>query len=143
MPHRTIRTEQDLIDTFKLLKTLDGPLTLQWSKGLKRSLDQNDLQFKWATEAAQQRGDMTPAEVQREWKLRYGVPILRANNEQFRAHYDKNMKGWTYADKLEAMEYLPVSSILTVPQMSEYLNTIQRECLEQGIRLTDPEREAE
>lgn len=139
MPHRVIASEQDLIDTFKLLRNLDLPLTLQWSKGRGRSLDQNALQFKWATEAAQQRGDMTPVEVQREWKLRYGVPILRANNEQFRAHYDKNMKGWTYADKLAAMEWLPVSSILTVPQMTEYLETIQRECTEQGIRLTDPE----
>lgn len=139
MPHRAIRTEQDLDEVFKLLRSLDMPFTLQWFKGLARSLDQNALQFKWATEASQQRGDMTPKEVQHEWKLHHGVPILRANDEKFRAHYDKNMKGWTYADKLAAMEYLPVSSIMTVAQMSEYLNTIQRECLQNGIRLTDPE----
>lgn len=142
MPHRIIASEQDLVDAFKLLRTLDTPLTLEWRKGRDRSLEQNNLQWKWAMEAAQQRGDVTADEVQCEFKLHHGVPILRAQNDSFREFYDRKMKGWLYGDKLEAMRFLPVSRLMTVPQMSEYLDTIQRECLQNGIRLTDPERAA-
>lgn len=142
MPHRIITSEQDLIDAFKLLRTLDQPFTMEWRKGRDRSLDQNSLQWKWAGEAAAQRGDVTADEVQCEWKLHHGIPILRAQNDSFRTFYDRKMKGWLYGDKLEAMRFLPVSRIMTVPQMTEYLDTIQRECLQNGIRLTDPEKEA-
>lgn len=139
MPHRIIRTEQDVADMAKLLATLPRPFTLEWRKGADRSLDQNGLQFKWATEAAQQLGDRTPIEQQHEWKLRHGVPILREENEGFRQFYDTSLKGLPYEQKIAAMEYLPISSVMTVKQMSRYLDTIQRECLEMGLRLTDPD----
>ncbi len=104
-----------------------------------RSLDQNDLQFLWAKEVAQALGDRTAAEVQRDWKLRHGIPILRAEDDGFRETYDANLKGLPFEAKLKLMEYIPVTSLMTVKQMSEYLNMVQREALEQGIRLTDPE----
>jgi hypothetical protein len=41
--------------------------------------------------------------------------------------------------KLEAMAFIPVTSEMKVRQMVRYLDTVQRECLQQGIRLTDPD----
>jgi hypothetical protein len=84
-------------------------------------------------------GDRTADEVQKEWKLTIGVPILRAENDAFRAFYDKALKVLTYPEKLAAMEYVPVTSQMTVPQMRAFMDAIQRQGAEQGVTLTDPE----
>lgn len=139
MAHRIVRTEQELADLATLLGTLKLPLTIRWQQGANRSLDQNELQWMWAGEVARQRGDMEQDEVQREWKLRYGVPILREASDEFRATYDKMIRPQPYEEKIKAMDLIDVSRIMTVRQMSSYLDRIQRECLQQGLRLTNPE----
>lgn len=141
MPHKVIRTEADLADLVKLLENYAKPCTVSWERGTGRSIEQNALQFKWALEAAHQRGDTTPDEVRRDWKLRHGVPILRAEDDKFRAFYDTGLKALTFEQKLAAMHYVPVTSTMNVKQMTQYLDTVQRECAEQGIRLTQPVRE--
>lgn len=142
MPHSIIRTDADLDAYIALLRTLKRPFTAQHKQGADRSLDQNALQFLWANETAQQRGDCTFDEVRADWKLRHGVPILRRDNDDFRAFYDKALKHLPFEMKLQAMAYVPVTSVMGVRQMTEYLDTVQRETLQQGIRLTDPERQA-
>jgi hypothetical protein len=139
MAHRIIRSLADFEEFVRLGRTLKWPQTLRWNPGADRSLDQNALQFVWALEASQQRGDMTVEEVRCEWKLHYGVPILRAENDDFRAVYDEAIKPLPYELKLKAMRFLPVTSEMTVKQMTAYLDTVQRECAENGIRLTDPD----
>jgi hypothetical protein len=139
MPHRIIHDEGDLADFVRFLGNLQLPITVEWVQGRDRTRDQNALQWLWATEAANQLGDRTPAEMQAEWKLRYGVPILRRDSMEFRRVYDRNLKGASYADKIELMGVIPVTSALKVRQMVEYLDTIQRECLQNGILLTDPD----
>jgi len=138
MPHRIIQTDADMESLGTLLSGLKRPFTVEWRQGKDRSLDQNALMWKWAVEAALQRGDMQPDEVQREWKLRYGVPILREDSEDFRDIYDKMIRPRSYEDKIEAMRIIDVTSIMTVKQMTTFLDTVQRECAQQGIRLTDP-----
>lgn len=139
MPHRVIRDAGDLNVLCALLSNLKMPFTAQWAQGASRSLDQNALQFKWANEAAQQRGDCTFAEVRCDWKLRHGVPILRRDSPDFRAFYDAHLKHLTFEQKLIAMQFVSVTSEMGVRQMTEYLDAVQRECVEQGIVLTDPE----
>lgn len=139
MAHRIIANEHDLAALVTLLGNLKLPITVEWVQGRDRTRDQNALQFLWATEAATQRGDVTADEVRREWKLRYGVPILREDSVEFREVYDKALKPLPYALKLEAMRFIPVTSEMKVPQMIRYLDQVQRECAEQGIRLTDPD----
>lgn len=139
MAHRTIRSEEDLAGLMALFQTLKRPFSAEWAPGENRSLSQNKLQFLWAREAAEQRGDMTADEVRCEWKLIHGVPILREESAEFREIYDTAIKPLPYAQKLVAMRFIPVTSEMRVPQMIRYLDTIQRECAEQGIRLTDPD----
>ena len=139
MPHRIINSQDDL-DAFILLAcNLAKPFTVEWQLGRDRSLDQNRLQFLWAREAAEQRGDMTADEVRCEWKLIHGVPILREESAEFREIYDAAIKPLPYDRKLKAMQFIPVTSEMKVPQMVRYLDTIQRECAQQGVRLTDPD----
>lgn len=141
MAHRIIESQADVAAFATLLAGLKLPVTVEWVQGRDRTKDQNALQWLWASEASRQRGDVTPDEVQREWKLRHGVPILRDASPEFRAVYDKAIKPLPYELKIAAMQYLPVTSEMKVRQMVQYLDTIQRECLEQGLRLTDPDPE--
>lgn len=139
MAHRIIDNAADLFDLTRLFESLGYPFTVEWSPGRDRSLSQNHLQFLWAREAAEQRGDMTPEEVRHRWKLEIGVPILREASASFREVYDKAIKPLPYHLKLKAMAFVPVTSEMTVRQMVQYLDTVERECAEQGIKLTDPD----
>ena len=141
MPSRILRNKADLADLGKLLGALKLPVTVYWVGGGIRSLPQNQIMWLWAAEVAQQCGDRTPNEVQRDWKLRFGVPILRADDAEFRAFYDEAIRPWPYEKKAAAMEYVPVTRLMKVPQMRDFLDAVQRECLENGFHITDPERE--
>ena len=141
MAHRIIASEAERADFLKFVSGVKLPVTFEWQPGRDRSLDQNRLQFLWAREASDQRGDMTADDVRCEWKLIYGVPILREESAEFRDIYDTAIKPLPYEKKLIAMRFIPVTSEMKVPQMVRYLDTIQRECAEQGIKLTDPDPE--
>jgi len=138
LSHRIIRNNDDLEAYIALLRTLKQPFTAQHKQGADRSLEQNALQFKWANEVAQQRGDCTFEEVRHDWKLRHGVPILRRDDPTFQAFYDNSLKRLPFAAKLVAMAYIPVTSDFGVRQMTEYLDAVQRECAQQGLQLTQP-----
>ena len=139
MAHLIIQKAADMDALFTLFSSLKLPITVEWVQGRDRTPDQNRLQFLWAKEAAEQRGDMTADAVRCEWKLIYGVPILREDSPDFRAVYDEAIRPLPYEMKLKAMRFIPVSSEMKVKQMVRYLDTIQRECAEQGIKLTDPD----
>jgi hypothetical protein len=139
--HRIVKDATDLDALFTLFGNLKLPITVEWVQGRDRTPDQNRLQFLWAKEAAEQRGDMTADEVRCEWKLVHGVPILREESPEFRDVYDTAIKPLSYALKLKAMRFIPVTSEMKVRQMVRYLDTVQRECAEQGIKLTDPDPE--
>ena len=141
MPHRFIESPADIAGFAQFLGNLKLPVTVEWTQGRDRTRDQNALQFLWATEAANQLGDRTAEEMRHEWKLRYGVPILREDSAKFREIYDLAIKPLPYEKKVAAMAFIPVSSEMTVRQMVRYLDTVQRECLEQGIVLTEPDPE--
>lgn len=142
MPYRIIRSELELERYIATLRTLKLPITCQHKRGADRSLDQNHLQFLWANEFAQAMGDRSGEDVRHDWKLRHGVPILRGQDAEFRRVYDGNLKGLTFEAKLSLMAFLPVTSLMTVKQMTAYLDAIQQEALNQGVRLTDPEARA-
>lgn len=139
MPSRIIRTDADFAALGHILGALKRPFTVSWKAGADRSLDQNALMWQWAGEAAAQLGDRTANEVQREWKLTIGVPILRSQEPAFCAFYDETLRPRPYEKKLEYMKYVPVTSIMTVPQMSEFMATVQRQMAENGVHLTIPE----
>lgn len=139
MAHRIVTNERELADLFRLLGNLKLPITVEWVSGRDRTRDQNALQWLWATEAAQQLGDRTAEEIQRDWKLRHGVPILREDSAEFRSTYDRLIKPLPYEQKVEAMAFIDVTSIMKVRQMVRFLDAVERECAEQGIRLTDPD----
>jgi hypothetical protein len=139
MPSRLIRTADDMDALFTLLGNMKLPLTVDWVQGADRTAQQNKLMWRWATEAAEQRGDVTADEVQREWKLNHGIPILCEDSEEYRSFCTFTLKRLTYQQRIGAMRYTPVTSEMKVKQMVRFMDAVERECVEQGIELTQPE----
>jgi Fe-S cluster assembly scaffold protein SufB len=139
VPHRIIQTHEELEDFARLLGDLKLPITVEWVLGRDRTKEQNRLQFLWAREAAEQRGDRTAEEQRNEWKLRFGVPIMREDSPEFREVYDRLIKPLSYPQKIAAMDLIAVTSLMRVKQMIRYLDAIERECAEEGVKLTAPD----
>lgn len=142
MTTRVIRNPWDIQALAQLLSARDLPLTVTIAKGVPRSTDQNRLQRKWCQEVAEQLGDRTAEEIRGDAKLRFGVPILRAENEPFREKYDRLIKPRPYAEKLELMMEpldFPVTRLMTTKQKTSYLDQFAAFYAGQGVRLTIPE----
>lgn len=99
----------------------DRYLTVNIKAGKPRSLDQNALSFAWYEQVAEELREQTINQVRRENKLVVGVPILRAEEEDFRKVYDSSLKMLPYEQKLELMDFIPVTSLMNTNQLSQYL----------------------
>ena len=100
-----------------------------------RSNLQNSLWAVWYNHISKQLQEYTPRQVKCICKLRYGVPILRAENGEFRRVYNKYMLHMSYEEKLEFIYYVRVTSEFTKSQGCVYTETLQREYAQQGVVL--------
>jgi hypothetical protein len=139
MVQRTVKNADELA----LLKVyLDGrkrPFTVDITEGRDRSTEQNRLAFKWYVEISDQTGE-DREDVRARCKMEIGVPILRAEQEKFRATYDRLIRPLAYPEKLALIRdiELPVTSLMNVDQMSRYLDVVFRRHAEIGVVLTIP-----
>lgn len=117
------------------------PMTVTITQGAPRSDNQNRLAQRWFTDISRQLEGQTHDEVRAFCKLTVGVPILRAENEAFKAQYDRVLKHLSYEEKLEAVRVfdLPVTRLMTAKQMTAFMDAMHRYWTEKGVRLTDPE----
>ena len=103
-----------------------------------RSLDQNALSHAWYEQVSNELSQDSALDVKCESKLHCGVPILRADDEDFRQAYDVAIKGLSYEQKLEAMKFWPVTSLMTKRQLGTYLDSVQSYYLKRGVVLEFP-----
>ena len=142
MTTRVIRTKDDIDKLAVFIGARSKfPLTVTVTQGASRSNLQNRLAQRWNTDIAVQMGDMTHEDARAYNKLHFGVPILRAENEAFRLSYDRVMKHLPYEDKLEAVKAfeLPVTRLMTVKQMTAFMDAVSQHWTPQGVRLTHPD----
>jgi len=141
MPTKIIREPIHVEALANMLRGRKLPITVTWTQGAPRSTAQNSLAQRWFTDIATQLGDQTHEDVRAECKLRFGVPILRAENEAFRISYDRVIKALPYEQKLEAIKAfdMPVTRLMSVKQMTAFMDEMQKHWTAQGVRLTDPE----
>ena len=116
------------------------PFTLTVKEGKVRTLSQNALLHKWFGEIAKQTHD-TADQVKRECKFYQGCPILMADDPQFVA-FLSNLKNLTVEEKIAAMDYISVTSVMTTKQLSAMCDAVEAKYLPQGVRLTRPEVKA-
>jgi len=112
---------------------------LSMKAGKARSLDQNSISHAWYAQVARELREDDELGWKSYCKLHHGVPILRAEDADFREFYDGALKGLTYEQKLGAMKYLPVTSLMTKPQLSKYLEAVQADFQGKGVYLEFPE----
>lgn len=135
---RTLKSDYDKKLAVNYIMSLPGPITVNIKPGEEsRSLKQNRLAFQWFKDAAAQ-GDQTAEQYRAECKLRLGVPLLRRDDDDFRAKYDSALKALAYEQKLTCMEFFPVTSLMTTKQMTEFLTAVLNHFLNLGYQLTDP-----
>ena len=123
----TDRELSQMIGDLREMHKATGYLEVVASNEKKRSLDQNAISHTWYTQVSVELREQSVRDVKRECKLLYGVPILRAESEEFRELYDSLVKGrFSYEEKLQMMDLLPVTSLMTKKQLSQYLETMQK-----------------
>lgn len=117
------------------------PITVTITKGASRADAQNRLAQKWNADIARQLEDRTFEEVRSYNKLHFGIAILREQNEAFCVEYDRVLGQLEYEEKLMAIQTfdLPVTRLLTMKQMTQYLDDVQRFWTQQGFWLTSPD----
>jgi len=106
--------------------------------GKDRSLPQNAITHVWYGQIARELREDSELGWKCYCKLHHGVPILRAEDEEFRSTYDAALKSLSYEHKLLAMRYWPVTSIMTKPQLSRYAEAVQADFAGRGVRLEFP-----
>ena len=114
-------------------------LTLSVKAGKGRSLDQNAISHAWYAQVARELREDDERGVKRYCKLHFGVPLLRAEDEEFREAYDRVIRPrLSYEEKLEAMDILPVTSRMTTKQLSRYMEDVQAHYVARGVQLEFP-----
>lgn len=113
-------------------------LRLNLRTGKDRTLDFNALSHVWY----QQLELELPQDDALGWKayckLHFGVPLMRAEDAEFRRFYDTAILHLTYEQKLEAMKYVPVTSLMTNPQFKKYCDAMQADFASRGVLLEYP-----
>lgn len=140
--NRTVENEQNRSMLIKYIEAKPFPFVCTITDGKVRTTKQNKLQRKWMQEIGEQTGQ-TPEEVRALCKLSIGVPILREENEAFRAKYDAIVKPLPYESKLAIMAEpldMPITRLMTTAQKTRYLDEIFRRFSGQGIVLTMPKQ---
>ena len=141
----TINSESSLQSCIGDLRELFSKakfIKLSAKTGKARSLNQNDLSHAWYEQMAREIRDEDALGHKCYCKLHHGIPILRAEDEEFRAFYDGALKSLSYEKKLQAMKYLPVTSLMNKTQLNAYLESVRLDYLERGVMLEYPKDEA-
>jgi hypothetical protein len=106
----------------------------KWQK--KRTLDQSAQSFVWYQQLEHELPEDNAQGWRRFCKLHFGVPILRAHDNDFRMLYDKCIRqSLSYEEKLIAMDVLPVTSRMNTETFNLYFTALQDHFDTQGVRL--------
>jgi hypothetical protein len=136
---RVVKNEDDLALLHVYLDQRKRPFTVDVTVGRDRSHEQNNLVHKWYGEISEQAGEVRE-DVRARCKLEIGVPILRRDSKAFRDTYDRLIRPLPYEDKLDLVRAtdMPVTRLMNVGQMTEYMDEVFRRHAEFGIALTVP-----
>lgn len=142
-PHKIfyLKSHPDLQGLIEYLKRLSPSEQQPWTVTVSeddesRSLKQNRLAFLWF----RIRGEATGHGRHYErclLKYLYGIPILRERKE-FNEFYEAALDHLDYQQKLDSMEFIPVTSLMTVKEFVEFLNIVDQESASIGIVLPRP-----
>lgn len=141
MSQRFVETEYDRKALLRHIELHALPMTVSVAKGSKRSTKQNRLSRQWMLDIAGQMEGWSAEYTRGYCKLHFGIPILRADDEEFCREYDALVRPLPYEHKLKLMMVpfdFGVTRRMTTKQQTAYLDAVHRHFSEQGVALTDP-----
>lgn len=114
-------------------------LKCQIKTGKQRSLTKNALSHVWYQQLDKTAfSDYAAGYARCYCKAHFGIQ-LAAEDDDFREKYNNLIRQrFSYEEKLELMDWLPVTRLLTDDQMGRYLHTMQQVFAEGGYILTTP-----
>lgn len=132
---------QSFIGQFRELWHSRRYLEVSIKEGKGRSVEQNAVMHGWFGQVARELREDDARGVKRFCKLHFGVPILRAEDDEFRDAYDRVIRPLQYEQKLVAMDILPVTSRMTTLQLDRCMADIQSHYAP-GVTLVYPKEKA-
>lgn len=126
-----------VLDDIKYEYFIHRYLEVEVKNGKVRSLLQNASTHCWYQQLAADLPENDASGWKCFCKLHFGVPIMRAEDDEFRELYDSVIrKKFSYEDKIKIMKYFPVTSIMRKKQLSRYCEEMQGHFLSvRGVRL--------
>lgn len=141
MPTKIVREPAHVEALARILHGRKLPMVVSWEQGDSRSGQQNRLAQRWYSDISRQLGDVTHDEVRADCKVTFGVPILVAENDAFALSWAETFGRLEYEavrDHVRVMD-VPVTRLMTVRQMTAFMDAMQQYWSLAGVRLTDPE----
>lgn len=141
MPTRIIREPGHIEALKQMLGNVKLPITVSWAQGAPRTDAQNRLAFRWYMDVATQLGDRGFATARAQSKVQFGAPILCRDNEPFSRSWARLRSRFSHEEIVEFVREteLPMTSIMHLKQMVEYMEEMERYWRGLGVQLTDPE----
>lgn len=120
-------------------------LVVTLKTGRDRTLDQNRLWFAMYRRIAEALDGYSAEDARRYCKLHLGVPIMRAESEEFQQRYDEMIRPMGYERKLELMgsnpllgpDGFPVTRLFNRKQGVQYTEAVVAEFQQQGVFFDD------
>lgn len=100
----------------------------------KRSLEQNAVTHLWYAQMARELTEDDELGWKCYCKLQHGVPLLSAEDEDFRESIDL-IGHHTYEQWLKIMRILPVTSLMNKSQLTKYVDAVRDDFERRGVRL--------
>lgn len=141
MTRRIVETEYERRQAIRFIEGHKLPMTIGIEAIGKRSARQNRLNRQWMLDIAGQMEGWSAEYTRGYCKLHFGIPILRADDEEFCREYDALVRPLPYEHKLKLMMVpfdFGVTRRMTTKQQTAYLDAVHRHFSEQGVALTDP-----
>ena len=141
MTRRIVETEYERRQVIRFIEGHKLPMTIGIEAIGKRSARQNRLNRQWMLDIAGQIEGWSAEYTRGYCKLHFGIPILRADDEEFCREYDALVRPLPYEHKLKLMMVpfdFGVTRRMTTKQQTAYLDAVHRHFSEQGVALTDP-----
>lgn len=138
---RSVTNPKELAALYVELGNIVQPFDVVISRDKTRTDRQNRTIHLWFKQIAQQRGDMTEAEVKAECNLTYGKPILARDDDEWASAFGYIFDSLSHLAKLKALRVfdIPITRRMNVKQLSEYIDQMQKDYREAGFNLVDPE----
>lgn len=111
-------------------------LRVSIKKGMSRSLDQNAISFVWYDQLSRELREFDALQWRCYCKFTLGLPLLHAEDADFRSFWDGAVrKVFSYEQKIEMMKFVPITSLMSKPQLSKYLEAMQEHFMPRGVIL--------